>query len=216
MSKSHAPSYGFRTRESFMCHSSICETEIDDSPCIFIERCPIISVDMNSDMLVVYSKELSSTLIFNTRFLITPHHEWGVIVYINEKTKNNAYIYGTLRGASDDVDFIDMCGNIFSWSTYEVLNNKTPPASNNRRTICGSESNVQFSKLKQPSIVGTLIFLGIWQLVMFIGLMNEITIYSIFTVILGVLSSVLVMLELHSLVQSTDDTYYIVWQPKEA
>jgi len=103
----------------------------------------------------------------------------------------------------------------FSWNTYKVLNEKAPPASKNRRIIRGSESNVQFSKLNHPSIFGTLTLLGIWQLAIFGVLMNEINIYSIFTVLLGVLSSVLVMLELHSLVQTTDDTNYIVWKQKE-
>ena len=96
--------------------------------------------------------------------MITSEHEWGIVVYIDEKTKNTAYLYGTASGASDNVDFIDMCGNIFSWSTYKVLNDESPPASKNRRIICGSESNVQFSKLKQPSVFGLLTLLGIWQL----------------------------------------------------
>jgi len=84
---SNSPSYGFRTRESLMYQSSRCETETDNIPRIFIERCPILSVDMNSDMLVVYSQEVSSTLVFNAKFLITSDHQWGVIVYINEKQR---------------------------------------------------------------------------------------------------------------------------------
>ena len=59
MSKSCSPSHGFRTRE-YVYQSSVFETEIDDSSRIFVERCPIISVDTNIDMVVVYSQWLEA------------------------------------------------------------------------------------------------------------------------------------------------------------
>lgn len=200
--------HGFHTRE--FVYESGCRTEVADSSRIFIERCPILDADINSDMILVYSQELSQTLVFDVKFLVDFDHDAGVILYVDEKTKNNAYLYGTVDGESN-ADFIDICGDVFSWKTYEVLNEESKTASEERRIICGNDSSVQCSTLETPSpreMILSIVVLTVFNLVF----LDKISVVSI-SAGLGFLFAMLAVFIGHSLTYSTNSSYYIVWKP---